>query len=112
MHLRVSRVRRNGKRYEYAQLVESYRRDDGMPAHRVVANLGSLSPDQIDNLKAALAASRRGERVAVATRPSRAPKPQVTLRYLDLAVLLELWRGGKLHDLLEQLLGNPTPPAG
>ncbi len=111
MHVRVSRVRRNGKRYEYAQLVESYRRDDGMPAHRVVANLGTLTPDQVDNLKAALAASRRGERVAVAAQPSRAPKPQATLRYLDLAVLLELWRQWKLDELLEQLLGTRTAAA-
>jgi hypothetical protein len=111
MHVRVSRVRRNGKRYEYAQLVESYRRDDGMPAHRVVANLGSLTPDQVDNLKAALAASRRGVRVAVAAQPSRAPKPQATLRYLDLAVLLELWRQWKLDELLEQLLGTRTAAA-
>jgi transposase len=111
MHVRVSRVRRNGKRYEYAQLVESYRRDDGMPAHRVVANLGSLTPDQVDNLKAALSASRRGERVAVAAQPSRAPKPQATLRYLDLAVLLELWRQWKLDELLEQLLGTRSAAA-
>ena len=111
MHVRVSRVRRNGKRYEYAQLVESYRRDDGMPAHRVVANLGALTPDQVDNLKAALAASRRGERVAVAAQPSRAPKPQATLRYLELAVLLELWREWRLDELLEQLLGSRTAAA-
>ncbi len=111
MHVRVSRVRRNGKRYEYAQLVESYRRDDGMPAHRVVANLGSLTPDQVENLKTALAASRRGERVAVAAQPSRAPKPQATLRYLDLAVLLELWREWGLDELLEQLLGTRTAAA-
>jgi len=111
MHVRVSRVRRNGKHYEYAQLVESYRRDDGMPAHRVVANLGTLTRDQVDNLKAALAASRRGERVAVAAQPSRAPKPQATLRYLELAVLLELWRQWKLDELLEQLLGTRTAAA-
>ncbi len=111
MHVRVSRVQRNGRRYEYAQLVESYRRDDGMPAHRIVANLGSLTPEQIDNLKTALAASRRGERVAVATQPVRAPKPQATLRYLDLAVLLELWRQWELDELLEQLLGSRSAAA-
>jgi len=111
VHIRVSRVRRNGKRYEYAQLVESYRRDDGMPAHRVVASLGTLSSAEIANLRAALAASRRGERVAVTQTPTRAPKPQATLRYLDLAVLLELWRQWKLDELLEQLLGTRTAAA-
>ena len=112
MHIRVSRVRRRGKRYEYAQLVESYRRDDGTPAHRVVANLGSLSSEEVDNLRTALAASRRGERVAVAPEPlTKAPKPQATLRYLDLALLLELWRQWELDTLLERLLGSRSAAA-
>ncbi len=112
MHLRVSRVRRNGKRYEYAQLVESYRRDDGMPAHRVVANLGRLSSQQVANLRTALGASRRGEQITVASEPAaRPPKPQATLRYLDLAVLLELWRQWQLDELLEQLLGSRSAAA-
>jgi hypothetical protein len=105
MHVRISRVTRNGKTYAYAQLVESYRRPDGVPAHRVVANLGQLSPTQIDNLRTALAAGREGEHVAIARAPARAPRrPQVNLQYLDLAVLLELWREWDLHRLLTDLL--------
>src|SRR5262249_44898650 len=105
MHVRISRVTRNGKTYAYAQLVESYRRPDGVPAHRVVANLGHLSPTQIDNLRTALAAGREGEHVAIARTPARAPRrPQANLQYLDLAVLLELWREWDLHRLLTDLL--------
>ena len=33
MHIRVSTRRRGDKTYTYSQLVESYRRDDGLPAH-------------------------------------------------------------------------------
>lgn len=104
MHLRLSTVKRNGKTCQYAQLVESYRRPaDGMPAHRVVAHLGHLSEREIANLRAALAGNRQGEQVAVVKR--QAPRrPQANLRYLDLAVLLELWRQLGLGDLLAKLL--------
>lgn len=109
MHLRVSRVRRNGKLYEYAQLVESYRRPaDGMPAHRVIANLGRRTAQEISNLRAALAASRKGRRVVVArsAKPLRPNlvRPQQNLRYLDVAVLWELWRQWGLAEVLDELL--------
>lgn len=119
MQIRTSRVTRNGKTYAYAQLVESYRRPDGVPTHRVIASLGKLSEAQIDNIKTALAAGRRGERVAVAP-PSAAPertrqrRPQANLRYLDLAVLLELWREWDLRSLLTDLMPQgdaEVPPA-
>ena len=65
MHLKTTRVRNNGKVYQYAQLVESYRRDDGMPTQRVVANLGARTELEIENLKRALQASRSGRAVVV-----------------------------------------------
>lgn len=107
MHVRVSRVTRNGKTYEYAQLVESYRREsDGMPAHRVVANLGNLDRLDVQNLRDALVAARDGKRVVVARAPRQlAPeKPTANLRYLDLAVLLELWRAWQLDEILAAVL--------
>lgn len=107
MHIRTSRVRRNGKVYEYAQLVETYRREsDGMPVHRVLATL--TDPIEAQNLREALAAARRGKRVAVARQaPTPSLKPTANLRYLDLAVLLELWRETGLGAVLDELL-----PAG
>lgn len=60
MRLKTTRVRNNGKVYQYAQLVESYRREDGMPTQRVVANLGPRSELEIESLKAALLAGKRG----------------------------------------------------
>src|SRR5437773_9135866 len=113
MQLRIARVRRGTKTYEYAQLVESYRREaDGMPAHRVVANLGTLSAEQVGNLKVALQASREGKRVVLPKTPKqdgstanpRTLKPLDNLRYLDLAVLLELWKQWKLGPLLDELM--------
>ena len=108
MHLHLSRVRRNGKTYEYGQLVESYRRADGMPTQRVVAKLGRLSPLEADNMRAALQASRGGQRLMLDRR--RLPKsmtflkPTQNLRYLDVAVMLHLWRQWGLDWLFEQLL--------
>lgn len=103
MHVRVSRVSRHGKTYEYAQLVESFRRPDGMPAHRVIANLGEASSVAVENLRTALGAALKHHRVVVArhTGPTNAaPQPVANLRYLDVAVLLELWRDWGLDDLL------------
>ena len=70
MHLKVNRVRRKGKVYEYARLVRSVRDESGRPTHEVLANLGTLDPRTVENLRAALDASRRGEGV-VTQRPER-----------------------------------------
>jgi transposase len=109
MHVRISRVNRNGRTYEYAQLVESFRRpSDGMPMHRVISTLGEATALEVHNLREALAAARKGKRVALVrvARPSDSsvPKPTANLRYLDLAVLLELWRGWGLDELLDALM--------
>lgn len=112
MHLRTARIRRQGRTYEYIQLVESFRRpSDGMPAHRVVGNLGKLSPVEVENLRLALSAAREGKRVVLA--PSGAltspphPRPVANLRYLDVAVLWELLCQCGLEGLLKEAL-----PAG
>lgn len=118
MHIRTSRVTRNGKTYAYAQLVESRRRpSDGMPVHHVLATLGHLSDVAVSNLRAALEAARKGKRVVVARAPAidtRPAKPTANLSYLDVAVLLELWRDWGLDVLLNELMpeGEATvPPA-
>src|SRR5437773_4883488 len=108
MHLHLSRVCRNGKTYEYGQLVESYRRADGMPTQRVVAKLGRITGLEAGNLRAALEASRGQQRLVLDRRqlPPSATflKPTQNLRYLDVAVMLELWCRWGLDRLLEELL--------
>jgi hypothetical protein len=109
MQIRISRVRRGDKTYEYPQLVESYRRkSDGMPTHRVITSLAHLSEIEIDNLKAALDASRQGKKVVVASalsrRMARPTRPVANLKYLDMAVLLEMWRQWRLDELFDELL--------
>lgn len=113
MHLHVARVRRNGKVYEYAQLVESYRREDGMPTQRVVAKLGAMSPIAIANLRMSLQASREQRRVVIgaASPPAR---PLENLRYLDVAVLHAIWCALGIDKTLEELLprgGSDVSPA-
>lgn len=108
--IRTTRVTSKGKSYEYVQLVESYRRKaDGMPCHRVIANLGGISARAEANLRTALTASRQDRAVVIAEpkkarRQARLPKPIANLRYLDLAVLLELWSHWGLDELLGRLL--------
>lgn len=107
MHLHVSRVRTKGKTYEYAQILESYRRPDGMPAHRVVANLGKLEPSEIMQWRTALEAMRSGKALVIAEPASplrQPPQPIANLKFLDLAVLLELWKGWGLTELFEELM--------
>ena len=114
MHLRLSSVTRHGKSYQYAQLVESVRRQhDGMPTHRVVANLGRISdPVQLENLKAAFAANRTGQRLAPvvsnaadpAKETSRLRRPDAQLRYLDVAVVVAMLQQLGLTDELARLL--------
>jgi hypothetical protein len=113
MQIRISkRTSASGETLEYAQIVESFRRaSDGMPSHRVIAHLGKLSPIELDNLRAALRASREGRRViaAPARRPNAAqvaalPTVAASLRYLDLAVSLALWKQWALGELIDDLM--------
>ncbi len=106
MHIRIHRSKTpSGKLRQYAQLVHSYRRPDGMPAHRVLATLGDPDSLLVQNMRKALADARMGKRSdsdpprsALPTRPVR------NLRYLDAAVLLELWKRLGLDALLEKLM--------
>ncbi len=107
MHLRITTVRRPGKEYRYVQLVESYRRKDGMPTKRVIGNLGDLPRQTEKNLRIALEASREGKAVLVAPNSpglTDSHKVKANLRYLDIAVMLEMWRSSGLGELLDQLL--------
>jgi hypothetical protein len=114
MHVRLCSVTRHGNTYQYAQLVESVRRDrDGVPVHQVIANLGRVTdPVQLENLKAAFAANRSGQRlgpvVASAgesvSQPERLRRPQAILRYLDAAVVVEILRQTGLTEEFDRLL--------
>ena len=102
MHLRVTKRRRGAKLYRSVQIVQSFRRPDGIssttsspqttyssakPANQVLCSLGNLSELETQNLKAALAASRRGAMVVPKQIAKRFPsRVQRNLRYLDAAV--------------------------
>ena len=109
MHLRISTPRSGSKSYRYVQIVQSYRRPkDGMPAHRVIANLGDLSPVATENLRRALAAARRGQSVllpAEATGALQPVKVQHNLAWLDVAVCFRTWCSWELTELIDELAG-------
>jgi len=69
MHLQLTKVRSGRSTKRYARLVQSYRRDDGMPAQKVVANLGELSDQEIQNFRLALEASRSAKSVVLPEAP-------------------------------------------
>lgn len=117
MHLRISTKRKDGNTYQYVQIVESFRRDDGLPAQRVLANLGVLTEQEIANLRVALQASRQGTALVL---PGQTAQQEwqarivASLSYLALAVALETWDRWKLPGLFNRLLpqGNEAvPPA-
>jgi DNA-binding transcriptional regulator YdaS (Cro superfamily) len=117
MHVRTSTRQYKGKTYQYAQLVESFRRPDGKPSCRVVAHLGTLPEQTLANLRLALKASRAGQAVVLpaATRGRGAPRrPEANLAYLNVAVLVALWRQLGVGAVLGELLGEgdeSAPPA-
>lgn len=113
MFVRLSSVRRGGKSYEYAQLVESVRPDSGgAPRHRVVANLGRITDrSQVENLRAAFEANKKGTTVTVTSglgHEAKSPviRPRACLRYLDVAVVLETLRETGVEAVLQELLGE------
>jgi ParB-like chromosome segregation protein Spo0J len=104
MHLRIVKAKSGKTVRRYAQLVESYRRDDGLPVHRVLASLGQLSDQEIANFRLALEASRNAKSVVLPEAPKWRAKVLANLAYLDVAVALEMWRGWELSELLHRLI--------
>lgn len=111
MHLRKTSIKRKGAVYTYAQIVESYRRDsDGLPATRVVCNLGQLSSLQYANFKQAIDASRTGAALVVKEGRTLAnvtlTKPVQNLAFLDLAVAHAIWREYQLDVYFDDLFAK------
>jgi len=106
VHLKVTRVTRGSKVYQYAQLVESYRRDDGVSTQRVLANLGQRDDLEITNLRQALAASRGGKTVVITAPEQEARHVEVldNLAWLDVAVVIEILRRLGVRDILDDEL--------
>lgn len=107
MHLRRVTSKSKGKTYRYAQLVESYRRDDGKPAVRVVKHLGVLPDSLFDLLRTALEANRHGDSLVLGSEVAKmlSGSTLANRRYLDMAVLIDCWRQWGLSELLDELAG-------
>jgi transposase len=107
MHLRRVSSIAKGKTYQYAQLVESYRREDGKPAVRVVKHLGKLSDDVFEAFRAALDVGRSGDAFVTRSEVARllSGSTVANLRYLDLAVLIDCWSQWGIGTLLDESVG-------
>jgi transposase len=73
----------------------------------VLASLRNLSDREVENLRLALKASKEGKALVLADSPeSREWHARVlaNLRYLDVAVALEVWRRWKLSELFHRLI--------
>jgi hypothetical protein len=109
MFLRVTSIKRDNKTYFYTQIVQSYRRaEDGLPAHKVIANLGQLSELEIANLKNAFLASKENKKTFIRSETLNSAiklsKPHENLVFLAIAVLLELWKQSGLGQIVTEAL--------
>jgi transposase len=106
VHIRICTTRGKSKTYRYVQFVQSIRRN-GTTTQKIIASLGDLPDQTIDNLKLALRASREGKPLVVAPDSpglSDESKVEANLRYLDVAVMLQLWRRWGLDEMMTELL--------
>lgn len=110
MHVRTTTVRRGDKTYRYTRIQQSYRDGQGRPTNRTLASFSELPPVLEANLKAAIDAGRQGRAVVVADEVgAQLGNVAASLRYLDVAVALRLWRQWQLSDLIEQILPRGEP---
>ncbi|KXA92360.1 hypothetical protein AKJ65_07665 [candidate division MSBL1 archaeon SCGC-AAA259E19] len=64
MHLKRNTVKKNGKVYEYAKIVQSVRREDGQVTQKVVKNLGRMKTEEDwERAESILEAMKKGEEV-------------------------------------------------
>lgn len=105
MFIRTKTVETDGKTYQYAQLVESYRNEQGQPRQRLIASLGRLSEIEIENLKVALKAGKEGESVVRALQMDPdVPNLGRALDYLPVAVVLTIAERMGLSAILREVL--------
>jgi len=117
MNIQINKVKYGKRFYYYVRLVRSYRREDGKPAVKVIANLGKVSPQQAENLKMAFQAGREGKAVTISDTAAHTVLPmpvKMNLEYLDIMVALEMWNAWRLSSFLEKIIPreqDEVPPA-
>ncbi len=94
MFLKNSKKSYKGKSYESYALTESYR-DGGKVKHKHIANLGALSPKQAQRIRLVLKAQKIEEAFVGRLTDVVAKKHY---RFLDVAVLDQIWRRFALDD--------------
>lgn len=107
MHFRISTKKSPAQTYHYGQIVESYRRDDGMPAHRIMLNLGRLPLPLLERLALSFKSFNQGEALVLESEVAAlvSGSTRANLRYLDLAVLRDVWDQWGIDQILDELAG-------
>jgi len=104
MHLKITKIWRNGKLFEYAKIVQSYREDHTVK-HRILKNLGRIrSPEDLERFERILESMRGEEKILTA------PVKEVRLRNtFDFGVIYaveKLWDGYGISRVLTEVLGK------
>lgn len=108
MFVKINKVTSGDKAYFYANIVESYRpAGSDTPKHRVVTKLGRVSETLAKNLQEAFRAADEGRTVSWSEADARELAGVVNhYTFLDVAVLLELWRRWGLDELMDRVAGD------
>lgn len=107
MHVQTDIVKGKNRTYRYVRLAESYRDKKGKPQKKVVANLGDLPKKTEENLRTAFKASREGKSVIIAPDlpgVSDRSKVKSNFRYLDVAVLMQMWHYWNLDGFFGKII--------
>jgi len=103
MFLKKSRKSYKKSSYETYALTESYR-EGGKVKHKHIANLGALTPEQAERIRLVLKAQKLEE---IFVGPLTDVVAKKHFRFLDVAVLDQIWRRFGLNDFFtEQLLAE------
>jgi transposase len=111
MFLRTKVVKQSGKAYEYVQLVENFRDEDGITRQRVLKSLGSKDSLRVEEIETLVASLERfmGKRLSrrrdceEVTKSEDAFDVLASRRFGDVYVLRELWRELGLHQIFDEL---------
>lgn len=103
---------KESKGRRYSQLVESFRRPDGKPTHRVIAHLGQLSDLELLNWQTLLGANRKGKAVVMRGEGDVfSGRVRANLRFANVAAALRCSEFSGIRDALTKAVPHSAAHA-